>query len=367
MKIERIEVFGVAIPLFEPRTVSYTRHAVQRSAIVRIRTDDGTVGLGNVDPFPGYSAHSVDETIEALTARIGPLVMGHDPRDLNALIDRLDSKIGGFLDAQAAIEMACIDLAARASNMPVHRYLGGALRPAFRLNGWIGMVSPQEAAAQAAGWKERNFRSLKIKAGSGVEADVERIKAVRETVGSDFGLRVDANSAYSTDDAIALSRRIAPLSIELLEQPVHEDDLEGMARVRKEGGGVPVMADESVRDGRSIIDILKADAADLVKVKVMKQGGIVRTRQVLAICEAAGIRCVIGHGFGLAINTAAEVSVAAVTRNIVDGLECVGALNVSDDIVEKTLRSRGGQIDLPDGPGFGLSLDMTKIQKYRFN
>src|SRR5260370_7449525 len=114
-----------------------------------------------------------------------------------------------------------------------------------------------------------------------------------------------------------------------------------MARVRREAGGVAIMADESIVDHASLIEVIKAGAADIVKVKVMKQGGFHRTAAMLATAEAAGLRCVIGHGFGLGVNTMAEIMLAATSANVIDGLECVRPLQTLDDLTpqQPALRS----------------------------
>ena len=126
------------------------------------------------------------------------------------------------------------------------------------------------------------------------------------------------------------------------------------------------MADESVLDHASLIRIIRMDAADIVNVKVMKQGGFLNTRRMIATAEAAGIRCVVGHGFGLGINTVAEIMLAATSNNVIDGLECVGPLKTSDDIVTHKLDLMSGVIRLPDGPGLGVTLDEAKLARYRF-
>ena len=120
-------------------------------------------------------------------------------------------------------------------------------------------------------------------------------------------------------------------------------------------------------DHASLIDIIRADAADMVKVKVMKQGGFLTTRRMIATAEAAGMQCVVGHGFGLGINTMAEIMLAATSTNVIDGLECVGPLKTSDDIVTHKLDLSSGSLDLPGGPGLGVVLDDAKISKYRFD
>jgi muconate cycloisomerase len=154
----------------------------------------------------------------------------------------------------------------------------------------------------------------------------------------------------------------------LFEQPVPADDLAGMARVRKAANaeGVIIMADESLLDHASLINIIRADAADMVKVKVMKQGGLLNTRRMIATAEAAGMKCVVGHGFGLGINTMAEIMLASTSSNVIDGLECVGPLKTADDIVTHKLDLGSGSLELPTGPGLSVTLDDAKIAKYKF-
>ncbi|MBM3358026.1 MAG: hypothetical protein FJY54_09900 [Betaproteobacteria bacterium] len=366
MKIERVEVFGVAVPLVGEYKNAYLTKSVQKSAIVRITASGGIVGLGNVDPTPGYSKESTAEHLKTLQTRLGPLVVGMDAANVHAIIGKLDAAVAGFLDSKAAIEMACVDLAARAAGVSVHTYLGGAVKERLLFNAWIGILPPGDAAKETLEWKRKGFRSAKIKVGGSIEADRDRVAAVREAVGPDFGIRIDANAGYDADTSIQLARMVAPFQLQLFEQPVPAEDIAGMARVRREANavGVPIMADESVLDHASLIRIIKADAADIVKVKVMKQGGFIHTRRMIATAEAAGIRCVVGHGFGLGVNTMAEIMLAATSRNVIDGLECVGPLKTADDIVTRKLDLNAGSIALPGGPGLGVTLDDAKLAKY---
>jgi muconate cycloisomerase len=368
MKIERVEIFGVAVPLVGEFKNAYLSKSVVRSAIVRITATGGAVGLGNVDPTPGYSQESTEEHLRALREQLAPRLIGMDPTNIHAVLARLEPAVAGFLDSKAALEMACVDLAARAAGMAVHTYLGGALKQRLEFNAWIGILPPEQAAREALEWKRRGFRSAKVKVGGGVAADCDRVKAVREAVGADFKLRIDANAGYDAPTAIALAERLAPYGLELFEQPVPAADLPGLARVRQAANalGLAVMADESVLDHASLVRIIRAQAADLVKVKVMKQGGLLNTRRMIATAEAAGLRCVVGHGFGLGINTMAEIMLAATAANVLDGLECVGPLKTADDIVTRKLDLGSGSICLPPGPGLGVALDEAKLAKYRY-
>lgn len=367
LPIGRVEVFGVAVPLVGPGFKNaYITKTAQKSAVVRLTAVDGSVGLGNIDPSPGYSVETIEQSLVALRDRLAPVANGFDAGNPHRLVQAMDAALDGHLDAKAAIEMAAVDMLARRLGVPVHQYLGGAVVERLRFNAWIGILPPDEAATEARKWFDKGFRSAKIKVGGGVAADRERVAAVRAAVGPTMALRADANAGYSVDDAIALGRLLEPLDLQLLEQPVAADDLAGMAKVRR-AIGIPVMADESITDHASLVAVIRADCADIVKLKVMKQGGFLRCRRMLETAAAAGMKVVIGHGFGLGVNTVAEIMLAATSEDVLEGLECVGPLKTADDIVTAKLDLDSGAIDLPGGPGLGVVLDDDKITRYRFD
>lgn len=366
LPIARVEVFGVAVPLVGPGfRNAYLTKTTQKSVVVRVTAADGSVGLGNVDPSPGHSLKTVEQSLATLSERLAPLVQGLNAGNPHHVIESMDAALHGYLDAKAAIEMACVDLTARRLDIPVHQYLGGALVARVNFNAWIGILPPDEAANEARKWFERGFRSAKIKVGGGIDADRERVKAIREAVGAQMMLRADANAGYSVDDAIALGNKLEPFGLQLLEQPVAAADLAGMAKVRQ-AVGIPIMADESITDHESLIAVIRADCADLIKLKVMKQGGFLKSRRMIETAAAAGLGVVLGHGFGLGINTVAEIMLAATSRSVLDGLECVGPLKTADDIVTTKLDLGAGTLPLPPGPGLGIELDDEKVQRFRF-
>ena len=367
LAIARVEVFGVAIPLVGAGFKNaYITKKAQKSALVRLTAVDGSIGLGNIDPSPGYSTETIEQSLDALRNTLVKAVQGLDAGNPHRVVEMMDAVLEGFLDAKAAIEMACVDLTARRLGIPVHQYLGGALVDTVRFNAWIGIEAPDVAAAEARKWFDRGFRSAKIKVGGGVDADRDRVMAVREAVGPQMKLRADANAGYSVEDGIRLGRLLEPFDMQLLEQPVAAEDLAGMAKVRG-SIGVKVMADESITDHLSLIEVIRADCADIVKLKVMKQGGFLKCRRMLETASAAGLGVVIGHGFGLGVNTVAEIMLAATSRSVLEGLECVGPLKTADDIVRTKLDLGRGEIALPGGPGLGVELDDEKIRRYRFD
>lgn len=364
-KIQRVEVFGVEMPLSGTFTSGGISKAVTKCVVVRLTAADGTVGISSAEPSAGVkSPGTAAELVVAIRERVAPAIVGQDPTNVNRMIELLDKLTPTQHGAAAAVEMACVDLAARIHDVPIYTWLGGAVLDSVQFNGWIGMLPPDEAAAEAQRWLKAGFRSTKIKVGSGVEADHDRIEAVRATVGNAMQLRIDANTQYDADTSLKLCRMIKKFDLQLFEQPVPQNDIAGMARVRREGG-IPIMADETISDHESLIRVIKADAADFVKFGIKQAGGFLRASRMLATAEAAGIPVVVGHGFGLDPSTLAEIMLSASSRNVLPGLECVGPLKVVDTVATTRLDISTGSMKLPPGPGLGISLDEAKLQQYR--
>lgn len=365
MKIERVEVFGVAVPLVQVFSNAKGPKSRQQSVVVRVTATGGATGVGCVDPVPGsYTTETADGMFELLDRKLAPAVIGLDPSNVNELLFVLD-RSAEHSDAQVAIEMACVDLSASVFGIPVHAYLGGAVTSQVEFNAWIGISAPEVAAAEALRWHRQGFQSAKVKVGVSIADDCARLTAIRAAVGPDMALRIDANESYDPDTSIKLARRLEACDIQLFEQPAPRKDLTGLARVRREGG-IPVMADESVSDHASLLSVIRAEAADIVKLKLMKQGGFLRTARMLATAEAAGLRVVIGHGFGLSTSTTAEIMLAATSRAVMPGLECVGPLKMGGDVTTQRLDISSGRHQLPEGPGLGVALSPEKLKEYAY-
>lgn len=362
MKILAIDIYPVRVPLRGSFANAHQTKTFQESIAVRVRTAGGLAGAGNVDPDPGHSEQTFAETLAAVRA-LAPHLIGLDSLNTALCLEGMDRALPNHFDAKAALEMALLDIRGKAWQVPVHSLLGGAVRQEIHLNGWVGMLVPEEAAREARRWRDLGFRSMKVKVGSGVEGDRDRLEAVRAAAGPEMQLRVDANEGYGVDEAIRLARAMAAYDIALFEQPVNRRDLAGMAAVRR-AIDIPVMADESIVGPDTLIEVIKQEAADLIKVKVMKQGGLYRTLGMIQMAEAAGLRCVIGHGFGLTINTLAELHVAAGARNVIDGCECVGPLKMMGDVVVDPIRITGGSMPVPQQPGLGAELAEERLAEW---
>jgi L-alanine-DL-glutamate epimerase-like enolase superfamily enzyme len=363
MRIVQIESMIVEVPLREPVTGVHGVTAVQKSVLVRALADDGVEGWGDVDPTPGYTLESVED-ISASVQRLLPALHGLDPFNIHRALAVMDETVGGAFEAKAAIEMAFLDLKGRALGVPVHSLLGGRLVDEVPLNAWIGAVPPARAAREALDWLARGFTTAKIKVSGAGPEGLERVAAVRAAVGGRMALRVDFNESLAPGDAVPFIRALVPYDLALVEQPVPRDRIDALAAIRRQIT-IPLMADESVTSPASLIDIIKREAADIVKVKVMKQGGLLRTRSMVDCAAAAGLRVVIGHGFGLALSTLAEAALAATSAAVLPGCEAVGPLKMAGDVVAEPIDLGHGVVKLPDVPGLGATVDPDAVARYR--
>jgi L-Ala-D/L-Glu epimerase / N-acetyl-D-glutamate racemase len=363
VRLVALESMLVEVPLRAPVHGVHGRTAVQRSVLVRATGDAGIEGWGNVDPTPGYSRVTAPDIHDAVT-RLATRLVGADAFNLHRALAAMDAELAEAHEAKAAVEMALLDLKGRALGIPVHSLLGGAISDEVTFNAWIGTVAPEQAAREAVDWRRRGFRTAKIKVAGAGDEGVARVAAVRAAVGDGLELRVDFNESLDRTEAVAFIRRLEPYALTLVEQPVPREDIAGLAEIRR-AVGIPLMADESVTGPGSLLEIIRREAADLVKLKVMKQGGLLRTREMIACAAAAGLRVVIGHGFGLTLSTLAEAAVAATSDAVIPGCEAVGPLKMAGDVVADPVVLDGGAVGLGPTPGLGATIDPDALKRYR--
>jgi muconate cycloisomerase len=363
MRITAIDPMLVAVPLRVPVEGVHGRTSVQRSVLVRVTAAGGGEGWGNVDPTPGYSAVSADD-IHRSVAALAPALLGADAFDLRRAHALMAAATPASFEAKAAIEMALLDLKGRATGLSVASLLGGSVKDRVTFNAWIGTVAPAQAAQEALAWVERGFTTAKIKINGPGPDGPARVAAVREAVGTRMALRVDFNESLTLAEAVDTIEALEPYDLTLVEQPVPRDQIDALAKIRR-AIRIPLMADESVTGPASLLDIIRREAADYVKVKAMKQGGLIPTLAMVECAAAAGLRVIIGHGFGLTLSTLAEVAVAAATPAIVDGCESVGPLKMAGDVVAAPIDLGTGAITLPSTPGLGATVAPDALARYR--
>ncbi|TAN20387.1 MAG: hypothetical protein EPN30_10400 [Actinomycetota bacterium] len=257
--------------------------------------------------------------------------------------------------SRALIQMALLDLVARSRQVAAHELLGGLERNSVRVTRILSLKAPEEMARIASSHVNEGYRDLKIKLDNkDSDLDFERVSAIRAAVGSEVNLTVDANQSYSAEGALSISKRIAQFRIEVFEQPVPQDDIEGM-RYLRERSPIPIEADEAANSVERVAELIRMKAVHGVSIKIPKLGGIDKAIQVVQMCSDAGLQVRIGAHVGSRLLSAAALQLAVVIPDLVEPAELAEFERLEGDPVTG-LVIEAGKIGLPAGPGYGVSV-----------
>jgi L-alanine-DL-glutamate epimerase-like enolase superfamily enzyme len=357
MKITRLDALRVRIPQKPPIAPYQNRYRAgtcKDALLVRLETDTGLVGWGETpDDW-------INKSFEGTPAdRLRAQVVGRDPFDLEAF--HAENRLGPFL--ASAAEMAMWDIVGHATRQPLHKLLGGAVRTKVELAACMGIRPYAEAKAIARTYLDQGFTTLKTKAGRDAAEDLEMVRGIRDGVGDRLKLRIDPNMGYTPDVAASLARDLEQYALEYLEQPMHATLLAESARLRKRTT-TPLALNESVTTAEVVLQILKLDAADVLLPDTYQCGGILAVKKVAALCEAAQVPCVFHCSHDLGPKTAAMLHVVASSPNFPLANDCT-YYGLEDDIINPIFRIERGHLDVPEGPGLGITVDEAKLAKYR--
>jgi len=370
MKITRIESIPVDVPIrpeFHIRG-SLGSHVKPPFLLLRVYTDEGLTGLGEVSCTPIWSGEDQVTAAHLIADFLEPAFAGEDPRDIERLTAKMRRVFAANPFTKSGVEMALWDILGKSVGLPVYRLLGGKVRETVPIKMSVSGAEPQRAAELANWALARGLKALKVKVGIEPEADVARVKAVRAAIGPDVRLGVDANGGWNPRVAISTIRRLVDeCGIYFAEQPVAPLDVQWMADVRRKVP-VPVMADESCYTLQDAMALARAGAADILSVYVGKGGGIGPARKIAAIAEAAGLTCTVGSNLELGVASAAMAHLATATPGVgAEEFPCdiLGPLAYEDDLLAEPIEVRDGQVRAPDKPGLGIELDEAKLTRYR--
>ena len=353
MKIADIKFFPHRLKRkYRWQTASYSADAVQ-VFYVKLLGEDGLTGLGAASVMPKEDA-SFKPGIDALNAITQKLFIGRDVHDVDLLMSGLERQLPDYPRHLVAVEMALLDLAAKAANVSLATFLGGRHRETIPVLKMLGMGPPEFMAERAAQLVKQGYRFLKIKLGAGPATDLERFNAVRQSAGPGVSFTADFNGAYDAVTAIRVIDRLAPEGLTMVEQPVPADDIAGMARVNQSVAPV-VLADQSVNTPRDVARIADARAAKAVSIKLLKLGGVRKSRAVVAACESMGLACHVGGTGTTRLVEAAQAHFISATLGIIVPAEIAEFEELDGDLVEGFDVVAGG-VRLPKGPGLGVSL-----------
>ena len=361
MIINSMEFEPCVMPLEDKNwTFALGTASTSRGWIVRIRSDDGHVGYGYANSSPHMG--STFESLPAQLERYKPLVLGKDPFAIEAILRELDRSLTGASQAKAGIDCALHDLCARALGVPLYNLLGGKVRDSVPVLRIVAIKTPAEMAANAAKLLDQGYRYFKIKVHGDVAEDVARVKAIRERVGEEAHLTIDANQSYSPKDAIAAINRMAAYRLDLVEQPVSRHDLKGLELVTR-SVPVTVEADEGAGTIDEIMTLVSNRIVDAVSLKIQKLGGLCNALAAARICEAGKVKYRLGAHVGTRLGNAHAIHLAAALPGVDYACELGEFSRMSNDPFTG-IEVVNGVLSVPNGIGCGVEpVAMAQTEK----
>ncbi|MBR0667680.1 mandelate racemase/muconate lactonizing enzyme family protein [Roseomonas hellenica] len=351
-------------------------YGTRASCIVEISTDAGITGWGEC-----YGPAAVNKAV--IETQYRGRVIGRDPFDVEVVWEDLYNRIkdygatGFAITALSGIDIALWDVMGRATGKPIHKLIGGAHRTSVQAYAtglyFIDMDRlVEEAVEEALAYKEQGFRAIKMKIGLGdPKLDFQRVKAVREAIGPDVQLAVDANHCFTVPQAIRLGRMLEPLDLMWFEEPISPEDHEGYAEVTR-ALDMAVAGGENDFTRWGFRDIIAKKAMDIVQPDLCAAGGISECRKIAAMASAHGVECV-PHAWGSAIGLAATVQWLAALpdtppafRPIPPMLEFEQTPNpLRDELAKQPIVQVNGMVQVPDAPGIGIEVDREALARWK--
>ncbi len=351
-------------------------YAARSSCVVEIRTDEGTTGWGEC-----YGPAAVNKAL--IETQYRPRVIGRDPFDIEVVWEDLYNRIkdygatGFAITALSGIDIALWDIMGRAVGKPVHKLIGGAHRTevmAYATGLYFTDMDRliPEAVEEARGYAAEGFRAIKMKIGLGdPKLDLARVEAVREAIGPDVRLAVDANHCLTVPQAIRLGRAMEPLDILWFEEPISLEDRDGYVEVTR-ALDMAVAGGENEFTRWGFRDTIARKAMDIVQPDVCAAGGISECRKIAALASAHGVECV-PHAWGSAIGLAATVQFLAALPDTPPALRPMPPMlefeqtpnPLRDDLAREPIRQVDGVVRVPDGPGLGIEVDREVLDRFK--
>jgi muconate cycloisomerase len=332
---------------------SYGAGKVERQHVfVRVTATSGAWGIGEGSPLPHFTGEYAETIRWAIDNVLGQALAGASALDFAGVQVRLERAMPRNGTAKHALVTAVYDLAGKLTGQPVCNLLGGRLRDRVPTAWGVGIMSPDDTAAEAKRLVGRGCATVKLKVGADPERDIAAVAMTRQAIGPAIPIRCDANTGYHPKDALRVLRGIRDYNVQYLEQPVAAWDLDSLAWLRRQSD-VRIAADESLYGTHEAMELIRREAVDVFVVKLIKAQGLYRGRQVMAIAEAAGIQCTLVSPYETSVGAVANLHLAAAAPNVPFACE-VGVDLVGDP--GSGLRSEGSDALVPDAPGLGVEL-----------
>lgn len=359
LKITRVDLFKVDIPLKEPFRIAIMEVETAQSVFVRIHTDSGLYGMGEANPFWAITGETQAINLAA-GVDLARMLLGQDPLNIEQRVGELKRYLAFNSTLHSAFDMALYDLLGKVCGLPLYAVLGGGKR-SFWTDNTIGIADPDYMATKAREFKDQGLQAVKVKLGTTYGEDVKRIQAIRKAIGDKLPIRTDANQGWDYNTAVRVLNAIEPYGIEYCEQPIAAWDFENMRRIR-EKTSIAIMADESLFDHFDAVKLARQGSCDYFNIKLSKSGGIHTALKINSIAEGSGIKCMVGCMTETRLGLTAAAHVVSARPNIIFA-DLDGCLMLEEDPIIGGSEYKVGEIFVPDTPGHGADVDPDFLKK----
>ena len=360
MRIIDLRTTLLSVPHREPEFISTgTREGVTQ-ALIEIQTDEGVVGLGESICRP--NARVIEAAIESTRS----LLIGEDPRNIERIVNNFRhlgnwsfyERVGNVV--LGGIETALWDIVGKSCGKPVYELLGGMVRDRVPVIYYLFRFPLDEMLRRARKAVQEGYSTIYFKVGHDMNADIEAVEAMRDAVGSQVQIRIDANEAWTPGTAIRFIKQVERFDLEWVEQPTPMKDIDGLAHVRR-AVQTPIGANQTSWTLHDIQQVIRRDAADVMVIDHYQTGGLLTYKKAVALCEAAGLP-VNHHSWGeLGVGTAAGAHVVASSPPFLYANQSYVMIRQHDIIRGGVPQVTDGSIAVPTGPGLGVELDPERV------
>ena len=368
VQIEEIETILVDLPTIRPHVLSMATMHRQSMVIVRIRSSDGILGIGEGTTIGGlsYGGESPEGIKLAIDTYIAPVLRACDPRQVAAAMAQVGRVVVGNHFAKSAVETALLDAMGKRAGLPVSELLGGRRRDRLPIAWTLASGDTGrdiDEAEQMLAQRRHNIFKLKI-GKRAVKDDVSHVAAIKRAVGDRASVRVDVNQAWDEASARVGIAALQDAGVDLIEQPIMRSNRAGQADLVRRFH-VAIMADESLQGPTDAFDVARDRAADVFAVKIAQSGGLFAGGRVAAIADAAGIGLYGGTMLEGGVGTVASAHLFATFPHLQWGTELFGPLLLTEEILATPLAYGDFSLPVPTGPGLGIDLDEDRLAFFR--
>lgn len=359
--ISQVGVYKLRIPLIEPFITSLAYETHGENVIVVIRTENGITGFGECSPYMPVNGESID-TCFVVAQYFAKLIKGKNalkPGDILAAMDKL---IYANTSIKSAFDIALHDIIGQHQQVPIYKLYGGKNDKELVTDYTVSLADAEKMAADALKIKNNGYPSIKVKLGESKKKDIERIKMIREAVGDDIPVTIDANQGWKVKEAIETLTALDEFDIGHCEEPIAKWDFMRLRKVKKKSP-IPIMADESCGDAHDAARLLKLKACDMFNIKVGKAGGVFNSYEIVKLGDKAKIKMQVGAFLESRLGMTASAHLALCSDNIIY-CDFDTPLMFSEDIVSGGLTYHAnGAMKVPDTPGLGATIEQSQLDK----